>query len=85
MNGSLKQALAQARQSRPEALPADFADGVMARLKAGDPVIRPRDWIGLGAAAILTAAATGLFTEPANSSPHPPPMPMFSSPAFAAR
>ena len=89
MSGSLHDALAQARQTRPEPLPSDFADGVMARLQKATPVrfeLRPRDLATLAAVAVLVAAAISFVGESRQVAPAPPPLAMFQhSSLFADR
>ncbi|MCW1884867.1 hypothetical protein OKA04_09015 [Luteolibacter flavescens] len=98
---SAQEALAQARRSRPDPLPANFADEVMARLHAAAksaPVAlpRPRDLVALAAMAMLVAGGIGFLggspaprahtSAPSSSPSAPPPLTMFSGPSlFATR
>jgi hypothetical protein len=78
MSGSLEDALSQARRERPRPLPADFADGVMARLhRAARPVIRPREWLAMAAAAVVTAWLIPLASAPRDRAAGPPAMGLF--------
>lgn len=92
MARSLEETLSQARRSRPDALPASFADDIMARLQAAAPalpVFRPRDFAALAAVAVLVAGTISFLGESTASRKEastPPPLTMFSdSSLFATR
>lgn len=77
---SLQHTLDRARHDHPAALPADFADGVMARLpgSATRPKPHPAEALALAAAAVLTAVAISLVARPRDTGSAPPPLAEFS-------
>ena len=76
---SLQRTLDLARHDRPAALPADFADHVMARLPgpATRRAPRPVEAFAMAAAAVLTAVAISLMARPREAPSGPPPLAEF--------
>lgn len=78
MSGSLEDALLQARRERPRPLPADFSARVMHHIRrSSGPAIRPRDWLAMAAAAVVTAALIPLAAAPRDRGDGPPAMGLF--------
>jgi hypothetical protein len=77
---SLQHTLERARHDRPAALPADFADQVMARLplSAARPASHPAEAFAMAAAVILTAVAISLIARPREAPSGPPPLAGFT-------
>jgi hypothetical protein len=78
---SLQRTLDLARHDRPAALPAHFADDVMARLPgpATRPAPRPAEAFAMVAAIVLTAVAISLFARPRDARSTPPPLAEFAA------
>jgi hypothetical protein len=73
---SLQRTLELARHDRPAALPADFADHVMARLPgpATRRTPRPAEAFAMAAAIVITAIAISLAARPRDARATPPPL-----------
>lgn len=76
---SLQRTLDLARHDRPAALPADFADHVMARLPVPASLRAPRpiEAFAMAAAIVLTAVAISLVARPRDARSTPPPLAEF--------
>lgn len=83
---SLQHALDLVRRDRPAALPAGFADGVIARLPgpATRPAPRPAEAFAMAAAAVLTAVAISLAARPRDLRSSPPPLAEFAGTSGAS-
>jgi len=77
---SLQHTLDRAWCDRPAALPADFADHVMARLPgpATRRAPRPAEALAMAAAVVLTAVAISLMARPREAPSGPPPLAGFA-------
>jgi hypothetical protein len=77
---SLQHTLERARHHRPAALPADFADQLMARLpqSAARSPARPAEALAMAAAVVLTAVAISLMARPREAPSGPPPLAGFT-------
>lgn len=80
---SLQRTLDLARHDRPAALPADFADHVMARLPVPATLRAPRpaEALAMAAAVVLTAVAISLMARPREAPSAPPPLAEFGGAA----